>query len=70
MARTEDMFQIDINVNNAGRLSRAAIEDVTQEKFEEMHSVDLLGPLLLKQSALPYLLHGRSARIVWTGDLY
>jgi len=57
-------FQIDIIINNAGVAKNDDIEDVKIEDFEWCYRINVLGPLLLMQAALPYLPHDRSGRIV------
>lgn len=57
-------FQIDIIINNAGVAGNTALEEVTAEAFTTIYTVNVLGPILLLQSALPYLPHDRSGRIV------
>lgn len=57
-------FQIDIIINNAAHGSESSIEDATAELFHRSYAVNVLGPLLLVQSALPYLPTDRSGRIV------
>ncbi|KUJ17128.1 NAD(P)-binding protein [Mollisia scopiformis] len=57
-------FQIDIVINNAGVASNATIEEFKVEEFERMYRINVLGPLLLMQAVLPYLLPDRSGRIV------
>ncbi|KAI9806211.1 MAG: hypothetical protein M1825_006326 [Sarcosagium campestre] len=57
-------FRIDIIVNNAGVSSNAAIADVSPEHFHSQYNINVLGPLLLVQAALPYLPTDRSGRIV------
>ena len=57
-------FQIDIIVNNAAVAVNAPLEEVTAESFHHTYSVNVLGPILLLQAALPYLPHDRSGRIV------
>lgn len=57
-------FQIDIIVNNAGVSVNQTIENVTIEEYERQYRINVLGPLLLMQAALPYLPHDRSGRIV------
>jgi 3-oxoacyl-[acyl-carrier protein] reductase len=57
-------FQIDILVNNAGVSKNQKIEDITIEEYERQYRINVLGPLLLMQSALPYLPTDRSGRIV------
>lgn len=57
-------FQIDIIINNAGVSVNNVIEKCTAEDFEWQYKVNVLGPLLLIQAALPYLPTDRSGRIV------
>ena len=40
------------------------LEEITAESFTEQYIVNVLGPILLLQSALPYLPTDRSGRIV------
>lgn len=57
-------FQLDIIINNAGVAGNRLIEDVDCEDFARQYNVNVRGPLLLMQAALPYLPHDRSGRIV------
>ena len=57
-------FQIDIIINNAALGLMSAIEEVTPESFTKIYAVNVLGPLLVVQAALPYLPTDRSGRIV------
>lgn len=57
-------FRIDIIVNNAGIGMGAPLGNVTVEKFQRIYAVNVLGPLLLVQAALPYLPNDRSGRII------
>lgn len=57
-------FQIDIIVNNAGVATNARLEDIKISDYEWCYRINVLGPLLLMQAALPYLPHDRSGRIV------
>lgn len=57
-------FQIDILINNAGIAGDKHLESVTPELFHKLYAVNVLGPLLLVQAALPYLPQDRSGRIV------
>lgn len=57
-------FQIDILINNAGVSRNLKIEECTIEDYEWQYRINVLGPLLLMQAALPYLPHDRSGRIV------
>ncbi|KAH0544702.1 hypothetical protein FGG08_001207 [Glutinoglossum americanum] len=57
-------FRIDIIINNAGVSGNHPVEEVTPEEFSRQYAVNVLAPLLLVQSALPYLPTDRSGRIV------
>jgi NAD(P)-dependent dehydrogenase (short-subunit alcohol dehydrogenase family) len=57
-------FQLDIIVNNAGVSVNRKIEGIDAEDFAFQYNVNVRGPLLLIQAALPYLPHDRSGRIV------
>jgi len=57
-------FQIDVIINNAGVSHNARIEDITIADYDWQYRINVLGPLLLMQAALPYLPHDRSGRIV------
>jgi NAD(P)-dependent dehydrogenase (short-subunit alcohol dehydrogenase family) len=57
-------LQIDVIVNNAGVASKTRLEDCTIDEFTRLYSVNVRGPLLLLQAALPYLPNDRSGRIV------
>lgn len=57
-------FQIDIIINNAGVAGNRLIEEVTCDEFARQYNINVRGPLLLVQAALPYLPNDRSGRIV------
>lgn len=57
-------FQIDIIVNNAGVAKNMPLEEITSETFTHQYAVNVLGPILLLQAALPFLPTDRSGRIV------
>ncbi|KAH6627145.1 hypothetical protein B0J18DRAFT_161168 [Chaetomium sp. MPI-SDFR-AT-0129] len=57
-------LQIDIIINNAGIARNAPLEHVTQDDFDATYRVNVLGPILVVQAALPYLPHDRSGRII------
>ncbi|KAH8821120.1 hypothetical protein F5884DRAFT_766682, partial [Xylogone sp. PMI_703] len=57
-------LQIDILINNAGVATNHVLEDITIEQYEWCYRINVLGPLLLTQAALPYLPHDRSGRII------
>ncbi|KAL8908615.1 MAG: hypothetical protein Q9207_000703 [Kuettlingeria erythrocarpa] len=55
---------IDIIINNAGVSENQPLERVTAESFHRQYNINVLGPILLLQAALPYLPNDRSGRIV------
>ncbi|KAK6535249.1 hypothetical protein TWF694_001716 [Orbilia ellipsospora] len=55
---------IDIIINNAGISKNTKTEDITPELFKEHYDINVLGPLMLVQAAIPYLPHDGSGRIV------
>ncbi|KAL8665496.1 MAG: hypothetical protein Q9202_002201 [Teloschistes flavicans] len=57
-------FQIDIIINNAGVAGDQLLQDVTTDAFHQQYNINVLGPILLLQAALPYLPNDRSGRIV------
>jgi 3-oxoacyl-[acyl-carrier protein] reductase len=57
-------FQIDIIINNAGIVRPGALGTVTADDFQDQYNVNVRGPILLVQAALPYLPTNRSGRIV------
>lgn len=57
-------FQIDIIINNAGIIRASPLGSVTVDDFQEQYNVNVRGPMLLVQAALPYLPTDRSGRIV------
>lgn len=57
-------FQIDIIINNAGVSKNLKLEECTIEDYEWQYRINVLGPLLLMQAALPYLPTDRSGRVV------
>ncbi|KAI9883184.1 MAG: hypothetical protein M1823_005041 [Watsoniomyces obsoletus] len=57
-------FQIDIIINNAGVPFLATLGNIASADFHRVYAINVLGPLLLMQEALPYLPNDRSGRIV------
>ncbi|KAL2041069.1 hypothetical protein N7G274_006013 [Stereocaulon virgatum] len=57
-------FQIDIIVNNAGVAMNMPLEEIKADEFHRQYTINVLGPILLLQAALPYLPTDRSGRIV------
>jgi NAD(P)-dependent dehydrogenase (short-subunit alcohol dehydrogenase family) len=57
-------FQLDIIINNAGVAGNKLIQDIDVDDFARQYNINVRGPLLLVQAALPYLPNDRSGRIV------
>lgn len=57
-------FVINNIVNNAGVGSNVPLEDCTIDDFSRQYNINVRGPLLLVQAALPYLPTDRSGRII------
>lgn len=57
-------FVIDVIVNNAGVAGNQLLPEITAESFHKQYDVNVLGPILLLQAALPYLPSDRSGRII------
>ena len=62
-------FQIDIIINNAGVSGNAKLGDINVDEFASQYNVNVRGPLLLIQAAMPYLPNDRSGRIVSTSSV-
>jgi NAD(P)-dependent dehydrogenase (short-subunit alcohol dehydrogenase family) len=57
-------FQLDIIINNAGVAGNNTVDKVDVEDFARQYNVNVRGPLLLVQAAVPYLPNDRSGRII------
>lgn len=57
-------FQLDIIINNAGVARNDTLESVNCDEFARQYNVNVRGPMLLMQAALPYLPQDRSGRVV------
>ena len=57
-------FTISIIVHNAGLATQGGLGSITTDDFFSQYRINVLGPLLLTQAALPYLPFDRSARII------
>jgi NAD(P)-dependent dehydrogenase (short-subunit alcohol dehydrogenase family) len=65
VATTVEVFGgVDVVVNNAANPLALPIGSITPEAFEKSHSVNLRGPVLLVQEALPHLRASEHAAIV------
>ncbi|WP_159712240.1 SDR family NAD(P)-dependent oxidoreductase [Geminicoccus flavidas] len=58
------MGRIDVLVNNAGILTSARIEDLTEEQWDEVFAVNAKGVFLVTQAVLPYMREQGYGRIV------
>lgn len=63
-ADESEKFQIDIIVNNAGVTDETPLANVKIESFDWLYHVNVRGPMLLVQAAIPYLPKDKSGRIV------
>ena len=61
---TTGQLKIDIIINNAGISHNKYLPEITIDDFNNHYNINVLGPLLLIQAALPYLPHDRSGRVV------
>ncbi|KAF3170203.1 hypothetical protein TWF106_007848 [Orbilia oligospora] len=57
-------LKVDIIINNAGISKNTKTVDITPAIFDEHYRINVLGPLLLVQAAIPYLPYDGSGRIV------
>ncbi|KAF1849719.1 NAD(P)-binding protein [Cucurbitaria berberidis CBS 394.84] len=57
-------FQLDILINNAGVAGNNLVQNVDCDDFARQFNINVRGPLLLVQAAIPYLPTDRSGRIV------
>jgi NAD(P)-dependent dehydrogenase (short-subunit alcohol dehydrogenase family) len=60
----EVMGGVDILVNNAGIYFEDAFEEITEERWDSIMSVDLKGTFLMTQALVPYFKEKRSGIIV------
>ena len=59
---------LDLLVNNAGVFETVSLDSLEVERWDEMFAVNVRGPFLVAQAALPHLRHARG-RIVNVGSL-
>ena len=55
---------LDILVNNAGVLSSTAVEDLSEQEWDRVFTINLRGVFFVVQKALPYLKQSSTARII------
>lgn len=56
--------KIDVLANVAGIVQFGRFDTITDEEWDRIHTVDLKGPFMVMQEALPYLRKTRGANIV------
>ncbi len=56
-------------INNAGVIHRAALEELTEEQWEEQLAVNLTVPSLLSRAVLPAMRRERRGRLVQVGSI-
>src|SRR3546814_9612545 len=59
-----DLGPVLILVNNAGITAFGAFLEVTQEAMERMYRINLMGPFLLTQAAIPDMLKAGWGRVI------
>lgn len=59
---------IDILINNAGAYETVAFEDVTLKQWDSIFDVNVRGPFVMSQTAVPHL-RRRKGRIIHLGSL-
>ena len=60
---------IDLLVNNAGRVARVPLVEMSESVYDEILDVNLKGPFLFCRAVLPGMLARRSGRIVNIGSI-
>lgn len=66
----ENKIQVDILINNAGINILNKIEDIKQNTVDEMLAINLVAPLALIQSCVPYMKSQQWGRIVNIGSIW
>ena len=60
----DEWGRLDVLVNSAGTLREAALEELTDEDFQEMLDVNLRGVMVCSRAAVPHMLAHRHGRIL------
>jgi 3-oxoacyl-[acyl-carrier protein] reductase len=66
-AAIKNYGRLDIVVNNSGVYEFTPVEEITEEQFHRMFNVNVLGLLLITQSAIKYLGEGSSIINIGSG---
>ncbi len=64
----DELGGVDILVNNAGAYETVPFEDITLQQWDSIFDVNVRGPFLVSQTALPHL-RRRKGRIINLGSL-
>ena len=56
--------KLDILFNNAGIIVNLPLEDITEELYDEVMTVDLKAPFMLSQKAMPHLIETKGAILI------
>jgi 3-oxoacyl-[acyl-carrier protein] reductase len=59
--------KLDVLVNNSGVFAFGPLEQVTEDSFHKQFNINVLGPLLVTQAALPHL--GEGASVINIGSI-
>ena len=68
-ATTERFGRLNVLVNNAGRLQVSTVEEIDEEEWDLMMSVNLKGPFLMSRAVLPEFRKAGGGAIVNVGSL-
>jgi 3-oxoacyl-[acyl-carrier protein] reductase len=60
----DEWDRLDVLVNNAGALSQASLEELTDEDFQQALDVNLRAAMVCARAAVPHMLRGGRGRIL------
>jgi len=65
----ENWPHVDVLINNAGALVNKPFEEMTEEDFDKMATVNYKVPYFLTQQLIPYLSHSSCAQVLNVGSI-